>query len=143
MIRRPPRSPLFPYTTLFRSLSSTLTDTSYAARMPSLSAYQTVVACWTAGDDAPKAENITAALYSLHTEIGREKKRIEEQKGEQTYAAALQSADDLIGVKNDLARIDRTAAELIRLNEQLNQQSLVINKAIVEHTEKLIGKLRN
>jgi len=125
------------------SLISTLTDTSYAARMAPMTAYQTVLAPWTAGDYAPKAESMTEALNSLHTDIGTEKKRIEEQQSGQTYATALKTADDLIGLKNDVARIDRTTAEIVELNEQLNQQSLAVNKAIVEHTQKLIGKLGN
>src|SRR2546429_7048217 len=37
MIRRPPRSTLFPYTTLFRSLTALDTDFLYRTRLPLLS----------------------------------------------------------------------------------------------------------
>src|SRR3712207_7522944 len=43
MIRRPPRSTLFPYTTLFRSILGTIQDRGYAAKKG-----QALVPSWTA-----------------------------------------------------------------------------------------------
>lgn len=125
------------------TLISSLNDTAYADIMQAVKAYQQALVPWKAGDGVPDSGGAIDELKDLHDTISAEKKCIEAQQGENTYANALKTADNLIKLKGDLDRIDRTKAELANLNEQLNQQGLAINKAIVEHTQKLIGKLKD
>lgn len=124
-------------------LISALSETMYAARVAAVNSYQTALAAWQTGDDPPDAASGIAELTSLHTKVLTEKQRIEEQQGERTYGGALKTTNELIDLKNDLDRIDRTTAELVKLNEGLDRQSLAINKAIVDHTQKLIGRLKD
>ena len=126
------------------ALTASLKDTSYAGKIKSLEIYQQALATrGTGGDTPPGSTAAVTQLDALHTEISAEKKRIEEQQGEHTYANALTTADSLMKVKDDLLRIDRTKAELLTLTTGLNQQALVINKAIVEHTQSLVGELKD
>jgi len=46
MIRRPPRSTLFPYTTLFRSGGVTGDTLGAVTKLVELAVYATLVACW-------------------------------------------------------------------------------------------------
>src|SRR2546425_9750697 len=77
MIRRPPRSTLFPYTTLFRSLRTWAAVLAGAARMPygSFMLYNALGAvCWAVlfgalgyafGHNLPRSEEHTSELQSL------------------------------------------------------------------------------
>jgi hypothetical protein len=125
------------------TLTSSLKDTAYADRIRILEAYSQSMVGWKAGDRPPASAAVVAELKAAHAEISARKARIESEQGEHTYANAVKSADDLIKLKNDLNRIARMKAELAKLHEQLNQQALAINKAIVEHVQQLIGKLKN
>lgn len=126
-----------------KTLMSSLSDTDYTGIIKAVDAYQQTVATWKLGDGVPVSAGAIAELKALHVSISGEKERIEAQQGEHTYANALKTADGLIKLKSDLGRIDRTKAELTKLHKQLNQQALAINKAIVEHTQKIMGKLKD
>src|SRR2546429_5647113 len=81
MIRRPPRSTLFPYTTLFRSLSDTRTKRfSYRWADPCDSCWETA-RCWICGgSNATRSEEHTSELQSrLHLvcRLLLEKKKLE------------------------------------------------------------------
>src|SRR2546422_7124691 len=52
MIRRPPRSTLFPYTTLFRSKAFTMVEVGYFSRIAKLSIRDTLLALKEAGVDS-------------------------------------------------------------------------------------------
>lgn len=125
------------------ALTASLKDTTYAKDIKSLGSYHQSLTKWKIGDGVPDSASALAELKALLTSLSVEKKRIEEQQGDRTYATALKTADDLIKLKGDLERIDRTKSELVKLNTQLNQQAQAINKAIVEHTQKLIGALKS
>ncbi|MDO8436855.1 MAG: hypothetical protein Q7S69_01635 [Nitrosomonadaceae bacterium] len=126
-----------------KALTSSFNDTGYADKIKSIETYQLALATWKAGDGALDSADTIVELKALHEAISGEKKRIEAKQGEHTYANALKIADDLIKLRSNLGRIDRTKAELTKLHEQLNQQALAINKAIVEHTQKIMGKLKD
>src|SRR5256885_12285092 len=73
MIRRPPRSTLFPYTTLFRSRRANITDIADAVCGVSLDAHVTLVAVGElhnlntasrAGAEASRSEEHTSELQS-------------------------------------------------------------------------------
>jgi hypothetical protein len=123
------------------SLLPTLEDTTFATKLGPVTAYQTALGDWKVGDEPPDAAELIDALVSLHTEISTEKARIEQQQGEQTYTAAFKIADELISLKEDIARIDRTITELRKLSAQLDKQAHFVNKAITDHTENLIHTL--
>ncbi len=126
------------------TLIASLKDTDYyAGKIKSLEIYQQALSTWKTGSDTPPSTAAVTRLDALHTEISAERQRIEEQQGEHTYANALTTVDSLMNVKDDLLRVDRTNAELLTLNARLNQQSLIINKAIVEHTQSLVGELKD
>src|SRR5258705_1971039 len=71
MIRRPPRSTLFPYTTLFRSLGAMAAQTRTTIRNPapsyngSISAVQVNVTTFLSGFGAQRSEEHTSELQSL------------------------------------------------------------------------------
>src|SRR2546425_9756955 len=93
MIRRPPRSTLFPYTTLFRSLNESGVLHTYCA-VPEASCYQTDVYRDKAND--LRSEEHTSELQSLaylvcrlllekkntHVRVNREGRRRGERSGE-------------------------------------------------------------
>src|SRR5215213_11339039 len=82
MIRRPPRSTLFPYTTLFRSPASTrpASRTSWPARFPTSTPRR-----WS-GQWSRRSEEHTSELQSLTNLVCRllleKKKKIEQCRGE-------------------------------------------------------------
>lgn len=125
------------------SLRSSLADTSYVAKAKAITPYQQALAAWSPGEGAPSSAAIVSEMATLRGEVTKAIKSIEDQKGERTFAAALQTADELIGLKDALARIAKIKAQLATLSAQLDAQSLAINKAIVEHTQALIGKLKD
>lgn len=124
------------------SLISSLKTTGYAEGIKCIEGYQATIVSWKAGDAEADSATAVGELKALYQKVTAEKERIEKQQGEQTYANALKAADALIKLNDDLAAIDRVKAELVRLNEELDQQALYINKAIGKHTEQLIGGLQ-
>jgi len=98
---------------------------------------------WKVGDKACDSTEAIEDLNALLTSITTERDRIEKQQGEHTYSNALKIADELLQIKADLKNLRRTKAELMALHEALNIQALAINKAIVDHTQNLTGKLQN
>lgn len=124
------------------AVNSSLKDAGYEDRAKSVTAYLEQLKSWKVGDKAPSSKNALGELSSILTSVNEESERIKKQQGEYTYANALKIADDLIQIKQNLDRIRRTKAELQKLHDELNRQALVINKAIVEHTQNLIGALQ-
>lgn len=123
--------------------TTNLRDAGFEERAKRVVAYQEKVKVWEVGDKAPDSTEAVQEINALLASITAERDRIEKQQGEHTYANALKIADDLIQIKSDLERIRRTKAELQALHEELNRQALAINKAIVEHTQNLIGQLQD
>lgn len=123
--------------------TSNLKDAGFEEKAKRVVAYLEKVKAWKVGDKARDSTEAVQELNALPASITTERDRIEKQQGEHTYANALKVADDLIQIRSDLERIRRTKAELQALHEELNKQALAINKAIVEHTENLIGKLQD
>src|SRR5258708_27498633 len=80
MIRRPPRSTLFPYTTLFRSQSSTMRSVQYAEKR--LKAPQQLSLCL-----PTKPQSHSARLRTTSTAI--------EERSEE-HTSELQSPDHLV-----------------------------------------------
>src|SRR5258708_11481025 len=83
MIRRPPRSTLFPYTTLFRSLSALKKPSTWQARRPW--GYSRLV--WGSND---KAANLMALSFAVVSSLALLLTRSEEHTSE------LQSPDHLV-----------------------------------------------
>src|SRR5437016_7344410 len=89
MIRRPPRSTLFPYTTLFRSLA--LKDMLALAAQPwwrnkSQRCQAVLLASWIAGERSRRSEEHTSELQSLTNLVCRlllEKKKRNEDTSRQ------------------------------------------------------------
>src|SRR5690242_21267569 len=80
MIRRPPRSTLFPYTTLFRSLNASNPDKLDMANFPILTAGSLVI---NSPEGAPRSEEHTSELQSHVNLVCRlllEKKKKETQR---------------------------------------------------------------
>src|SRR2546427_6792448 len=94
MIRRPPRSTLFPYTTLFRSLTLGK-NSALATPICALALTSCCSACRRSGrrsrsvDGNPRSEEHTSELQSQSNLVCRlllEKKKIEERAPPRTYA---------------------------------------------------------
>src|SRR2546427_4980183 len=89
MIRRPPRSTLFPYTTLFRSSGSSLT--SSLRPPPCTRAPRKRSTCWVSRTRYPRSEEHTSELQSQSNLVCRlllEKKK--KKKKKQTHACQKQ-----------------------------------------------------
>src|SRR2546430_11557534 len=70
MIRRPPRSTLFPYTTLFRSLNSgTLADARLSANVALLDHTQTFTGNNSFGNVSVNSDRKSTRLNSSHSQI--------------------------------------------------------------------------
>jgi hypothetical protein len=121
---------------------SSLNDADYTDRAMSVLTYIEKMKSWNPYNKAPDSTEIVADLSALLGVIKVEKERIEKQQGEHTYANALKIADELLQIKADLERIRRTKAKLSALHKELSNQALIINKAIVKHTQGLIAMLR-
>src|SRR5438093_8615677 len=93
MIRRPPRSTLFPYTTLFRSLAGAADDVGFAARIPARSRGTR--------RRRPRSEEHTSELQSLTNLVCRlllEKKKTKQATSKHAYTE-LSPLDQQINVK--------------------------------------------
>src|SRR3712207_8058774 len=102
MIRRPPRSTLFPYTTLFRSLAVT----DLLAQVVALSAAVTAAALG-AGDWALVAQQLTQGVVVL---AGRSEEHTSELQSRQYLVCRL-----LLGKKNkEGAQGTKTALSLVQ-----------------------------
>src|SRR5260370_3083875 len=62
MIRRPPRSTLFPYTTLFRSISFCVSRSSYSSSFPGIRSSTSLTAAW--NPRGRRSEEHTSELQS-------------------------------------------------------------------------------
>src|SRR5262249_56784376 len=101
IIRRPPRSPLFPYTTLFRSSSrspracrSRSSRTAWRCRAPRASSRRR---CPRASATSGRSEEHTSELQSLTNLVCRlllEKKNREHTRHQQLHETRQHSADD-------------------------------------------------
>src|SRR3989475_3204225 len=86
MIRRPPRSTLFPYTTLFRSLKKEITQRWFAAQ-PGIKLVNAYGLTETSDDTNHRSEEHTSELQSQSNLVCRlllEKKKKKKNKIEQT-----------------------------------------------------------
>ncbi|RFF27198.1 MULTISPECIES: chromosome segregation protein SMC [unclassified Wenzhouxiangella] len=124
------------------SAISSLKDAGYEGKAKRIAAYLDKLKSWKVGDKAPPSEKVVTELTVLLTSVSREQERIKKRQGEHTYASTLKVADELIRIKSHLERIQRVKAELETLQLNLSRQALVINKAIVEHVQDLIGTLQ-
>src|SRR5215472_18980345 len=72
MIRRPPRSTLFPYTTLFRSFRRAVRDIGGGGRLPSAAGPRRGLALWGAVmaiTEVPLADTLTRPLRDLRISV--------------------------------------------------------------------------
>src|SRR2546421_7473943 len=83
MIRRPPRSTLFPYTTLFRSLSDFKSRTNRCAEMCAEKPLES------------KPSSPSTIRAALKTEVARTLRRAPEKRSEE-HTSELQSRSDLV-----------------------------------------------
>lgn len=119
-----------------------LKEAGFEDKAKNLYAYIELVNEWKMGDKTPDSLNAVKELQLLYSSLYEEKERIERQQGEHTYGKALIIVKKLHQVKADLQRIRQTKEELKTLHKNLNNQALIINKAIGEHTQNLITKLQ-
>lgn len=120
--------------------STSLREANYECN--ATTAYSEFITGWDIGDNTPDSQSAVEELIRLRRTIEADVKAIENRQGEHTYGKALSTAQNLLRVKVDLERIERTKAEMVAISDQLNQQSHAINTAIVGHIQGLIGKLR-
>lgn len=121
---------------------SNLNDVGYGDKVKKVVAYRDKIQSWKVGNSAPDSTEAVKELHDIHSLITTEKDRIESQQGERTYANALRVANQLLQIKSDLVRIKINKSELQNLHNELDKQTFAINKAIVEHTQNLIGRLQ-
>ena len=117
-----------------------LSDAGY--ELDEIIAYSKLVESWEVGKDAPASSAAIENLHGIHSSISAEIDRIKNRQGEYTYSKAFNAAEELIRIKSDLKRIERTKGELGLLHEELDRQTHAINKDIVDHTQRLIGGLQ-
>ena len=96
---------------------------------------------WGSDSPAPDLRGVLESIHSLHANLSGTAERLLSRAGESTYGNALLKVRELIQVKDDLHRIERTKAQLHLLDEELNRQTLLIDKGIKDHTQGLISQL--
>src|SRR3712207_8068387 len=84
MIRRPPRSTLFPYTTLFRSLLDQLLAEAGLSR--SEAAVLNIVKCRPPGNRTPKAPEVARCSGWLRRQLDRKSTRLNSSHANISYA---------------------------------------------------------
>ena len=98
---------------------------------------------WQTHDDPLKSEATVSALTMLGSSISAAIELIESRQGDRTYTNALKILDDLLRIKVDLQRIERTKNELRKLSDTLGRQAQSINGDIAEYTQGVVEQLRD
>lgn len=125
------------------NLVSSTKNTRYCEKTDAIVEYGSALELWNSGEKVPSCALALVSLSSLRDEISCERARIEAQQGEHTFAEALRIADRLIELNIELERIDRFKRELNALKNQLEQLALLVNKAIAEYAQNVVGALTN
>ncbi len=110
--------------------------------LDAVTAYSEALKSWEVGAEAPGNNTAIENLQSIHSSISGEVERIKNQQGEHTYGKAFSTLEELVRIKSDLKRIDRTKQKLGLLLEELTRQTHAINKDIVDHTQSVIANLQ-
>ncbi len=105
-------------------------------------AYSEALKSWEAGEEAPGSSNAIGFLQTVHSSISADIDRVNNQQSEHTYGKAFSMLEELVTIKSDLKRIERTKQQLGMLLEELTRQTHAINKDIVDHTQALISSLQ-
>src|SRR3989454_8099890 len=116
MIRRPPRSTLFPYTTLFRSAAAALLGASINYPMRGAVTWKSVVGTNVASDalsHVASAGVIGGALIVIGEDYGEGASILQER----THSSALKSSVPLIDPRNSLPSFARFVEEGFGLSE--------------------------
>src|SRR5258706_1280135 len=92
MIRRPPRSTLFPYTTLFRSLSSWISRLRRSCSRPTKAVLNALVMSWTSPRRS-RSEEHTSELQSLTNLVCR--LLLEKKKNKNAYELPYRGTPDV------------------------------------------------
>ena len=107
-----------------------------------VSAYLEALQSWDVGEDPPESSS-AAVLADILSSVRDRVAQIEQDRGDNTYAQALETARDLIRIRTDLKRIMRTKANLKDLEAGILQQTGIIDKAIMDRVQGLIRELQD
>ena len=110
--------------------------------LDAVTAYSEALKSWGVGEEAPDSSIAMENLQTIHSSISGEIDRIKNQQGEHTYGKAFSTLEELVRIKSDLKRIERTKQKLGLLLEELTRQTHAINKDIADHTQSLIANLQ-
>ena len=129
--------------TTLDSLCTGLASANYEADAEPIASYLEALQLWNLDLALPDSGVLLQAMVSIRRSLTDARERLENQQGENTYAHAHNLIDQLIQVRNDLTRINRTKEELQKLHTELVKQANVIEAAINKHNEGLLSKLEN
>ena len=123
------------------ALCTGLVDAGYEADAIPVAEYLTELNLWGTGLPSPSSADLVQALGSTTKSIADTRERLVDRQGENTYAKAYYTAQELIQVKNDLTRINRIKVELQTLYAELTVMATSIEKSIVDHIQGLFSNL--
>ena len=130
-------------TTTLESLCTGLADAEFEADVEPVSSYRGGLTLWEPDLPLPDIGLLLQAMVATRRSLTNARERLENQQGENTYAQAQNTADDLIQVRKDLNRIYRTKEELQKLHAELVKRAKDIETAINEHNGRLLSDLEH
>ena len=98
---------------------------------------------WDTLKELPESTRVTTTLAGIRSSVGDKIARIEQDQGENTYAKALKTAQDLIQIRADLERITRTKAKLKDIENGILRQTDAIDQAIMGRVQGLLSELQD
>ena len=103
--------------------------------------YLETLELWNVQKEVPESKQVMNELTRLSSLIMVDIDKVIKQQGEHTYSNALLTARELLRIKADLVRIERTKSELKSLHVELERQDHFINTEIVTYTQGLVAQL--
>ena len=123
------------------NLSSLLGASGYeCAEMPS---YLEALRSWDTLKEPPESVRVAKALAGISSSAKEKIAQIEQDQGENTYAKALKTAQDLIQIRADLERIARSKTKLKEIEDGILRQTDAIDKAIMGRVQGMIRELQD
>ena len=103
--------------------------------------YGNALQSWNRGDEAPSSKDVTETLARLYSTVAG---AIEEaRRGQSTYRDALNTARSLLETKVDLAKIKRVKSNLADIKVNLDHQTAIFHRAVVQHIQGLVDRLES
>ena len=127
--------------TSLSGLKTGLIDAGFSDEMEPTTTYLDTLNQWDPDATALESQGLAISMKGIHEHLSEAKRKLTEEQGESTYANALQKFNELVRVKGDVCRINRTKEELGKLYDELRVQSGYVESEINRHIQELLSKL--